>query len=178
MRMANSTRFAPSMCTFAAYWPGGKRLAQKRAQAHLAPGAAQGHVGKHAAQVLHARGQGVHLAQPAVYALELLRNGAEGFAQPRFQRGLQARIHALAHLLHLALERQAQFFLVFPRGLAGARELRRRVAQRLGKQRKRLVGLGVIAPGLRGERAQGAAHAAGKPPQQQRQRGQQHPRAR
>ena len=95
---------------FVAAWPGDdvlvvlrryQDLLEQILKLHLAPRAASLDVGQHFLQVADARGERLHLAEPAVDLLEPIGNLLERFAEAQFQRCVQLLVDRRPHLLEL-----------------------------------------------------------------------------
>ena len=75
----------------------GKHLRQQRLQLHLAPGAAQLHVGEHLFDVRHAPRQLLHLADALIHRFQPLVDDGITLLQPVFEGGRELFVHSFAH---------------------------------------------------------------------------------
>ena len=78
-----------------------QNLGQDGLELDLAQDTARLDVAQHALEVAHARGDALHVAQPAIYGLELLAHLLKRGRKPVVQRARELLVHRRAHLLQL-----------------------------------------------------------------------------
>ena len=80
---------------------GCKDVRQNCTQLRLAQNTARLHIAQHALKIAHAGGDGLHVAQPLVYGLELVAHLLKRCRQSVVERARELLVHRRAHLIEL-----------------------------------------------------------------------------